>query len=283
MQAMEPQDTNTDSKLDFNSLARAWALVKCFNPDQLELSTREMIRKVGQPKSSVYRTLATLTKLGLLDRDIKTGKYSIGPELFAQGSLYLETSDIHKAAEPVIKTLNELTNEALSISILENGNVIFIMREEPKYDFKFIVHIGKTYPAYSSAMGKAFLSEFSEAEIDNLYPEERLRPVTKKTISTKSELRLELQQIRRDGISIDREGSTEGIIGIGSIIRNASGKTVAGMSIAVPVFRIDESKLQRIIILVKLGCSLVSYRLGYKDMVNPVRDVGELVNWWKQN
>ena len=89
-------------------------------------------------------------------------------------------------------------------------------------------------PAYASAMGKAFLSELSEAELESLYPEERLTPRTPKTIATKRELKLDLQQIRKTGVSFNPEGAHVGVEAAGSLIRNASGKAVAALSISVP-------------------------------------------------
>jgi DNA-binding IclR family transcriptional regulator len=132
-------------------------------------------------------------------------------------------------------------------------------------------------------MGKAFLSESTEAELDSLYPEEKLRPVTAKTIATKTELKRRLEEIRKTGVSFGREESYEGVAAVASLIRDASGKPVVGMAIPVPIYKMNEANRERLATLVRLGCSLVSYRLGYQDTVYPVRDIEEIRSWWKQN
>jgi len=250
----------------------------------MELSGTEIARKVGIHKTTAHRILSTLAKDGILDRNLKTGKYTIGHELFALGSLYLSTTDILKTADPVVKTLNDLTGDVVNVGIREGNNIILVMKEESKYPVRFFHHIGSIMPAHTSAIGKALLSELTEAQLDSLYPEEKLRVITKKTIATKTELKQELERIRETGVSFDREGIYDGVEGIGSVMHDASGKAVAGMSISVPVFRLEQIGHERLLaILIRLGTSLVSYRLGYQDKNTPVRDVQEIRSWWQQD
>lgn len=265
------------------SLHRAISVMNCFSSNELELSGSDIARKVGIPKTTAYRIISFLAEYGLLDKNSRTGKYTIGPALYALGSLYLSTADILKAADPVIKTLNELTSEAVSVGILDRASMILIMKEESKYAFRLTTHIGSILPAYASAMGKELLSQLPEKDLDTLIPEERLRLITKKTIATRTELKRELEQIRKADVSIDREGGYEGVESIACLIRGVSGKAVAAMSIPVPVFRMDKAYRERLTILVRMGASLISYRLGYLDSDNPVRDIKEINSWWEQN
>lgn len=258
-------------------------MIKSFNPNELELSAADVAQKVKIPKPTAYRMLATLAYGGFIEQSPKTGKYRIGPVLYTMGSLYLSTTDLLRAAEAVFKTLNDLTTEVVSMGILDRGNFVFVMKEESKHAVRIYQHIGSIIPAYALAMGRALLSELTDAEIDSLYPKERLRPITKKTIATKTELKLELEQIRKTGISFDSEGSYIGVEGIASLIWDASGKAVAAMSFAIPIFRMNRARREQFATLIKLGSSLISYRLGYQDMVNPVRDIQEILSWWEKN
>jgi DNA-binding IclR family transcriptional regulator len=264
-------------------LLKAVAILKSFTPDALEMGVTDVAHKVGMPKSTTHRLLATLTQTGLLDRNKETLKYTIGPDLFLLGSLYLKTMDIVKAADPVIKTMNELTNEAVSVAILDRGNVVIVMKEESRYAFRYAVHVGSMFPAYASAMGKALLSELDEEELNNLYPNEKLTPVTEKTIISKTELKKELQEIKEKGISFDPEGSFEELEGIASKIQNASGIKVAAVAITVPVFRLNKEYRERLATLVKMGAGLISYRLGFQISSQHLRDTEEIRSWWQEH
>lgn len=266
-----------------NPVIRVISVLDCFSRFEPELSAADIRRKTGISKATLHRILITLTNRRLLDKNQKTGMYKIGPELYTLGSLYLSTTDVLKGAEPVIKELNDLTGEAVNISIFDKGYVTLIMKEETKSIFRFSVRIGTIIPAYASSMGKALLSELTDEEIDSLYPEEKLHQLTPKTIATRTELKKELEQIRKTGVSFSKEGTHEGLFGVASAIRDASGKGIAGMSIALPIAKVDQTTSDRLATLIRMGASLISYRLGYNDTVNPIRDIQEIRVWWQQN
>ena len=227
--------------------------------------------------------LSTLVHGGLLERSRNTGKYRIGPELYFLGSLYLSSTDLLKACEPVAKVINELTSEAVNVGILENNQLILVMKEESRYTFRISEHIGTVIPAHVSAMGKALLSELPETELDTLFPEERLTIKTKGSIPTKTKLKLELEQIKESGVSLDRGEDIDGIIGVGAVLRDKNGEALGAMSISVPEFRTNQAKYNQLATLIRMGTSLVSYRLGYQDSVNPINSTREIISWWKKN
>jgi len=156
------------------SVSRISSLLKCFTQGEPELGISEISRKVGLPKSTVHRTLSALDKEGLIVRNEETGKYTIGPELYIMGVIYASVTNILTAAEPVMKVLNELTDEAVTLSVLDNRYVRIIMKMDPKYWFRYDVPIGHMRPAYASAMGRAMLSDLTDEEVDNLFPEGQL-------------------------------------------------------------------------------------------------------------
>ena len=126
------------------------------------------------------------------------------------GSLYLSATDLSKAAKSVVETLNKLTGETISVGILNQGHVIMVLTQQALHHHRATLHVGSFLPAYTSAAGKALLSELSDSEIDDLFPDETLKPMAKKTIVSKTELKKELAQIRTHGISLDMEAGQDG-------------------------------------------------------------------------
>ena len=262
---------------------RAASILSCFTPEKVELSAAEISREAGIPNTTVHRILAAFTQNGLLERNAGNGKYTIGPEMFILGNLYLQEKDLIKVAEPVTGVLNELTRENINVVVLHQGSVLRLIREESQHTVVANIHVGSVYRAYSSAVGRALISELTEAEIDSLHPEEKLEKITNKTISTKTELKLLLKQIRETGISFSSEGTFEGVDGFGALIRGAGGKAIAALGIALPTYRMNPQKYELFASLVKMGASLISYRLGHKDRVNPISSIEEICSWWTQN
>jgi len=265
------------------SVLKALSVLDSFSANQPMLRASEICRITGIPKTSLHRMLNTLIQCGLLEKNESTGKFKIGPKLYALGSTYLSTTDIIKAAQPVIKEINDLSGEAVSVGILERGNVILIMKEETRGAFRFASHVGSSFPAYASSMGKAFLSELTETEIDNLYRDEKLVPITMKTINTKTKLKIELEKIKEAGVSLDKEGLYEGVEGFSALMRDTWQKTVAALAISAPKSKMNEFTRKQLSTLVKLGANLISYRLGNHDMSNAISSVQELRSWWEKS
>jgi DNA-binding IclR family transcriptional regulator len=269
-------------EINSRSTSRVVSILNCFTPEKLELSAYEISKITGIPMTTTYRILADLDKGRLLERNPNSGKYMIGIDLYFLGSLYLSTQDILKAADPVVKMLNDLTNETVFMSVFDKGNVVLTLKEESRHAFRFSHTIGTILPAYATAMGKAFLNELTVSEIDRLYPLEDLKPLTNNTIRTKAELRQELSRIGEKGVAFANEEGFEGIVAVADLIRGADGRAIAALSIDIPTFRSSQDFLNRLASLVKMGARLISFRLGYSDTENAVRDIEDLRTEWNK-
>lgn len=265
------------------SLQKAILVLESFSPQQQELSGAQVAMNLGIHKTSAHRILATLSDGGLLERDALSGRYRVGPMLYMLGSLYLSTLDINRACEPVTEMLNALTSEAVHIGIRTADNLVYVHNKEARHEFRYAINIGTIRPAYAAAMGKALLSQLTENKIDELFPLENLKPITNKTVKTRSALKLDLEKIRETGVAYNKEETYLGIEGIACLIFDASGKAQAAMSITVPLFRMNEDYRQRLATLIKLGSDIISYRLGYQDPTHPAPNIEEVRFWWEQN
>lgn len=261
-------------------ITRVANILKAFSAEEPEIALGDITKKLGLPKATGHRILLNLTKHGILERLSENGRYRLGHLVYTLGNIYLLTTDILKAAGPVIGALNRMTSEDVNLGILEGNRVVVILREQSKHPFRVNFHVGKIFLAHASAMGKAMLSELSESEIYKLYPEEKIEKITDKTVATRTELKQQLEQIRARGYSHNKEEAFDGVEAFGSVVRDYSGKVIAGLSIGVPVSRSNKWLSRRLPKLVRMGASLVSYTLGYEGEENPVLTIEEIEHWW---
>jgi len=262
------------------SLLKAVSVLKEFARSGPELGVSQVADAVQLPPATAHRILSTLVQGELLEWNKATRKYRIGANLYLIGARYLEDTDFLSAAEPVTKIINSLCGEAVNLSVFSDGSITLVHKQESRYAFRISTRIGSTMPAYASSMGKCFLSQLTESQIDALYPGDTLEPLTSKTIRSKEVLKEELARVRETGFAHDWEGSYDGVLGIGSLIRGSDGKGTAGISISLPVIRIDESAIRRYSDLIKMGAEVVSFRLGYPGTVSTTHDVDDIERWW---
>lgn len=262
------------------SLLRALSVLRLFSPTSLELTVTEVSRRAGLPMATAYRILATLAQAGFLEKDEHLGKYRIGHETYMAGNLYLRTNELLQAAGPVIRLVNELTEDVVGLSVLEKGYQVLLMREESRHTFRFAQTMGLGFPAHTVAVGKALLSAMTEAEIDELYPGESLPSTTRNTLTSKAALKAELQVIRETGVAFNREESRLGVAAVAAVVRLHDGRAIAAISIGSPTFRLDASRQRRHVGMVKLAAGLASHRLGYRRDKMQVLGLDDLRQWW---
>ena len=273
---------NTRTK-SVRSIDRAISILKCFSLHRLELSGAEVAQEVGLSVTTAHRILSCLSKGGFVTRNERTLKYTVGPEIYRIGNLFMFSLDLTRIAEPVVKLLNEMTGEVVNVAI-RNEDVIFILlREESKFPIALRLYAGTTLPAHATSLGKALLSELSADELDKVYPSNTLSRLTDKTITDKANLKRELDSIRRTGLAFSREETHEGSMAVATLIRNAAGKAIAALSIGVPIYRMSIQKESILSQLVIMAADLISYRLGYQVKPNTITDSEALVTWWNKS
>jgi DNA-binding IclR family transcriptional regulator len=195
----------------------------------------------------------------------------------------LSTTDLLKAAEPVLRELNQLCGFGVNLGIFDHGHITVVMRMLAKSRLRFDMQVGRMVPAHTSSMGKAFLSRLTDEELDSFYPTERLDQRTPKTIATKTALKAQLEEVRKTGVAYTRGEGDAGMEGIATLIRDVTGNPVAAISIHLPSFEANATRRKQLAMLVQKGASLVSYRLGYQGSEALVHDIRQIRTRWEES
>ncbi len=69
-----------------SSVHKTFAILEYFTIQKPEWGVTELANAIGSNKSTVYRFLSDLTKLGILYKHPETEKYSLGLKLFELGN-----------------------------------------------------------------------------------------------------------------------------------------------------------------------------------------------------
>src|SRR4051812_36819959 len=91
-------------------LAKAGALLDCLAEG--ELTPAELTVRMGEPRSSVYRLIASLSELELIDPGTRRGTYRLGLKLLRLGGIVMAGFDERRLARPVMGRIHEGTGGA---------------------------------------------------------------------------------------------------------------------------------------------------------------------------
>lgn len=257
-------------------------LLACFSHDRPWLTEQDVAEKLEVHRTTAHRLIRSLCKVGFLEPHYQDRhRYTVGRSLYTLGNLYRETRHYLSEADEVVKTVNQLTGEAVTIIVLDGRFVVTVMREESTHPFRFTFGVGSIQPAHAPAGGKILLAELTDRELQDLFPAEELPSVTPKTVATRTSLKRQLDEARRRGVATNIEESCEGLACVASAIRDEDGRALAALGIAAPVFTLESSKVESLAELVARAASLISYRLGYDHGGEQLRSVDELQVWWR--
>lgn len=214
------------------SIKRASDILDLFLIEKKPIGITEFSRRLGLAKTTVSSIAGTLDALGFLEKDHMTGRYRLGPHIFQLGMRCATGMDVITLGRAWIERLCFQFMEPVNVGMLVGDKVTIIMRTEPGNRYMVFPEAGSVIPVHSTSIGKTLLAYMDEEKREAILKDYRFEKFTPQTINTKKAFLKELEQVRRDGISHDRQESINGLAGIGGPIFNHEGALIAAFAIS---------------------------------------------------
>lgn len=228
------------------------------------IGVTELSEILDVAKSTAFRILNSLMNRGYVEQNIETTKYYLGLKLLELGEIVSSRLDIKQIAYPYLYKIREATGETAHLAILDGTEIIYIDKIESYQTLRMFSNIGRRAPIYCTGIGKVIFANLCEDHIDRLLKEISINKFTDKTITDKELLKQELVNIKKRGYSLDDEEHEEGIKCSAAPIFNYKGEVIAGISVASPLFRLDDNKFNDMINIVLYAGTEISKELGYR-------------------
>ena len=229
------------------------------------MNMTEISKKLDLYPSTTHRILDTLKHWGYVEQDPKTQKYRLGLKLLELGMAKLHQISLVKEATPYLKELVKLCNETVHLGVREEGEVLYLAKEESSQTIRMISYVGKRAPLHCTALGKVLLAHLSPEERKKTLEGKVLPHLTENTITDQKQLEKELSKVKEQGFALDREENEKDVRCIAAPIRNYQGKVIAAISISSPIFRIDKNVQNNLKKALIETSEKISKRLGYDD------------------
>ena len=236
------------------------------------IALRDLSEQLGLHKSTVYRLLQTLSTHRFVVQDPVTKQYRAGLRLFELANLVIAKIEVRTQALPELKALSQQTNETVHLAVLDEGDVVYIDKQETQRTIRMYSAIGKRAPVHCTALGKVLLAYLPEAEIERIAREKGLKPFTERTITSLQELKRHLAMVREKGYAIDDMEHEPDIRCAACPIRDHTGKVIAAVSLTVPAMRASREQLEAMAPLVKQTADRISRKMGYVPDISPAQE-----------
>jgi len=258
---MTNHSANNRARYEVGSVRKALSILCLFTPARPTLNVTDVSRLLDAPKSTVHNLLRTLERFDFVSQDAVSKHYRLGRRLFELGTLYSRSNDLLTCALPHLLRLWEKTNETVKLGVLANTEVMVIKSLESPLMLHTRGDEGRLAPLYCTGNGKALLALLPNEELRDILAKVGLRSFTPRTVTSLSKLEEEVEQIRRQGYSVDWEENEEGVRCIGAPVWDSGSERVA-ISVAGPATRFTTSRIPELAALVVETARAISAALG---------------------
>jgi IclR family KDG regulon transcriptional repressor len=248
------------------SVKRALEVLDFFSVEQDELSLADISKRMSLHKSSVHRILRTLEAANFLQWDSGTRRYRLSLKLLDLANRVLGRYDLRSTAGPFMEELAVRIGEIVHLSILDGAEIVYLEKKGTGQVLTVATRVGGRHPAYASAMGKVLLASLPPERIEATLQGRELAALTPRTITDKTALQRELEQIRVRGFALDDEEAFPGIRCVAAPIRDQSGRVVAAVSATIPVQRLGDQRVHELAQLVMETGARISSRVTDSTM-----------------
>jgi len=200
-----------------------------------------------------------------VEKDEKTGEYSLGVAAFEIGNDYLRRMDFIQISKPIMADLAMKVQETVHLAVLSEMEIVYVDKVDSPRTLGVMSKIGQRAPVYCTALGKALLAHQRKEDLSRILKEIKLKPFTQNTITSKKRLIEELKVIRERGYALDQREYEEDVECIGAPIRSHLGDPIAALSISGPQRKINTSQERHFVSQVVKAAALISAKMGYLE------------------
>jgi DNA-binding IclR family transcriptional regulator len=265
--AREADEDRSDTNYRVPGLERGLRILTEFSPREPVLGAPELSKRLGIPRTTVFRLLQTLESLGFLERADRDRNYRLGVAVLRLGFEYLSSLELTDLGLPIIEGLRNETGLTSHIVIRDGRDVVFVAKAQSHAPiFSSVkVNVGTRLPAHATTHGQVLMGDFTLDDLRELYPEPKLERYTQHTPETIEELYERIRDDANRGFAISESSFERGISVVSAPVRNDTGRIVAVITTTIPRPEIDASLLESgLVDKVRHAADELSKRLNYR-------------------
>jgi IclR family acetate operon transcriptional repressor len=225
------------------SLGRALDIVEAVLAGSGRMAIGEIAEATGLPLPTIHRLLRTLVDRGYVRR-LPDRRYAIGFRFVPLGDVAVRL--VGATSMAVLDGLVASLRETANLAVLSGDRAEYLAQVPSPHPMRMFTEVGHRAALHSTGVGKALLSELTDAEVHEIVARTGLPPATEHTITSEPALFSALADIRRDGVVIDDEEQELGVRCVAVPVRSALPIRMA-VSISGPAVRVDAALIERAI------------------------------------
>lgn len=194
-------------------------------------STTDVAKIAGLARPTAHRLLMAMAEEGLVDRDLKTGRWSLGPELYLLGAGAANRYDIVDQARDIVAQLARESGESTFLSARRGDETVCVHAQEGSFPLRsHVLHVGIRFPLGVASAGLVILSHLADRDIDDFFT--RVDPALHwGEPHAEPAIRDRIAATRRTGYAVNPALLVEGSWGVGAAVFDRNGQPAWALSL----------------------------------------------------
>lgn len=194
-------------------------------------ATSDLARATDIPRPTVHRLLTSLAEEGFVDRDQRTGRWFLGPELYLLGQTAGIRYDVTHHAHASVHRLATMTGESAFFSARRGEETICLLREDGDFPIRsFVLYEGARFPLGVISAGLVILAFLEDTEIDAYLDRVDLTSRWGET-HTPQAILARIARTRRDGYAVNPGLVVEGSWGMAAAVFDRTGQPMWALTL----------------------------------------------------
>lgn len=237
------------------TLERAHEVLRLISREPAKWKMSDMCKKLNISKSTMFSLINTMESLNWI---VKSASDTYAPGLFLGilGNAYFNQFDLTELFNKEAVGTMLKVDESIQLARLDGAHVLYMAKITGSSPIQMVSGPGARIPAHATGLGKVLLSDLSEEQIFDLYPDEKLPQLTAYTVDTRSKLMNELDKVRCNGYAEDLQEGVMGFCCAAAPVYNVNGVMAASVSISMPLHQWESKRELSIQEVCRLGARL---------------------------
>jgi DNA-binding IclR family transcriptional regulator len=241
--SIHPRESGVSEVSGAQTLLRALDILEALASEVGPLALGEISVRCNLTPPTAYRLVKALASRGFVITDAQR-RYSLGPAVVRLSSIAMRRSDdLVALLSPTLEEIRNLTGETVSLHCRLGNERVCVTELVAQEPIRMESGIGRSYPIYAGAAGKALLAwlpEVFETIRDNLI---QIGPAT---ITDPRDLEAELERIRKRGYAVSESEVVPNAAAFAIPVFDSLGSVVASVNVAGPSNRWTRTKITRL-------------------------------------
>lgn len=208
---------------------RLLEILDTFDLEHRALTVGEIAARVGQPQSSVYRSVRTLREAGYLDAS-DDGLYRLQPKLLRLAAIVRADNDMLRGARGPLQRLARAADQTAMLTVHSGRHAVCLDSVNSGRPIGILVPPGKLFPLHAGATGRVLLAFLTEQQRQEYYATGPLETFLDATTDTET-LERELALVRERGYDLTLGQFEESLFSCAVPVRDPDGTVVATVSV----------------------------------------------------